>query len=82
MYLQKIKEEFCVLKNIMDDELLYFTKNVLIEEKDEVAIAIELKNMLIENGKIIVLLQIDGKTIAKFTIRRRNYDNKGWIKTN
>ena len=66
----------------MDDELLYFAQNVLIDEKDEVTIAIELENMLIENEEIIVLLQIGGKTIGKFTIRRRKYDNKWRVKTN
>ena len=60
----------------MVNELLYFKKNVQIvedENNDEikVTIAIELKEMLERNDKVIIKFQIDGETIKEIEIRRR-----------
>ena len=59
----------------MDDNLLYFLQNVSLEEenKNEVTIVIELKEMLKENKKITVMLTYDGKNVNTMHIRRK-YD--------
>ena len=59
----------------MGDDLLYFLQNVSLEEqndKKEVTIAIELKQMLKENDNITILLTYDGETINEMHIRRKN----------
>lgn len=59
----------------MGDDLLYFLQNVSLEEKNdkkEVTIAIELKEMLKENDKITILLTYDGQAINTMHMRRKN----------
>lgn len=67
---------FCVSKNINHDDLLYFVRKVvLIKEMDnEVNIEIELKEMLIKNETIKIILKYDGNVMKEIKLRRENDD--------
>lgn len=57
----------------MDDDLLHFIENVHVEEEqNEVTIAIELKNLLEQNDKINIVLELEGKIINKMILGRKN----------
>ena len=58
----------------MENDLFNFCENVVIEDKKEVTIKIEIKEMLEENDKLNIILQVDGEDYKKIEIRR-NYDN-------
>ena len=58
----------------MDDlfDLSSFIEKVLIKEKEkEVKIKIDLKEMLEENEKVTIILQIDGEDLKQIEVRRR-----------
>lgn len=57
----------------MENDLFNFCENVVIEDKKEVTIKIEIKEMLEENDKLNIILQVDGEDYKKIEIRR-NYD--------
>ena len=58
----------------MENDLLYFVKNVLmIENKNlnEVTIAIELKNLIEENDTIYIQLEYEGQILEKIKVKER-----------
>ena len=63
----------------MDFYLQSFKKNVSIKEvPNNVILVVELKEMIEENGQIILRLEYDGKILNQFRIRRK-YVRKRWI---
>ncbi len=59
----------------MENDLFNFCENVVIEDKKEVTIKIEIKEILEENDKLNIILQVDGEDFKKIEIRR-NYDKQ------
>jgi hypothetical protein len=55
----------------MENDLLDFTKNVVIDENKEVTIKIEIKEIMEENDKLNIILQIAGEDFKKIEIRRK-----------
>ena len=54
----------------MENDLLDFSENVVIDENKEVTIKIEIKEIIEENDKLNIILQVDGKDFKKIEIRR------------
>ena len=59
----------------MENDLFNFCENVVIEDKKEKTIKIEIKEILEENDKLNIILQVDGEDFKKIEIRR-NYDKQ------
>ncbi len=55
----------------MENDLLDFSENVVIDENKEVTIKIEIKEIIEENDKLNIILQVDGKDFKKIEIRRK-----------
>lgn len=63
---------FCVTKLDMGNDLFYFIKEVLFikEEKNEVTIQLELKELLEKNKKITIQMNCEGKLIKKIILKK------------
>ena len=55
----------------MENDLLDFSENVVIDENKEETIKIEIKEIIEENDKLNIILQVDGKDFKKIEIRRK-----------
>lgn len=55
----------------MENDLLDFSENVVIDENKEVTIKIEIKEIIEENDKLNIILQVDGEDFKKIEIRRK-----------
>lgn len=63
---------FCVTKLDMGNDLFYFIKEVLFikEEKNEVIIQLELKELLEKNKKITIQMNCEGKLIKEIILKK------------
>ncbi len=63
---------FCVTKLDMGNDLFYFIKEVLFikEEKNEVTIQLELKELLEKNKKITIQMNCEGKLIKEIILKK------------
>lgn len=63
---------FCVTKLDMGNDLFYFIKEVLFikEEKNEVTIQLELKELLERNKKITIQMNCEGKLIKEIILKK------------
>ena len=63
---------FCVTKLDMGNDLFYFIKEVLFikEEKNEVTIQLELKELLERNKKITIQMNCEGRLIKEIILKK------------
>ena len=63
---------FCVTKLDMGNDLFYFIKEVLFikEEKNEVTIQLELKELLEKNKKLNIQMNCEGKLIKEIILKK------------
>lgn len=60
----------------MENDLLLFSKNVLIEDKENVTIELEIEEMILKHKSVVIQIKYRGELIKedKFKIRRENYE--------